>query len=300
MILIFLLYAFLASTFAIGKAALAFIPPFFLVGIRMTFSGAVLLGFYKLTHKGPISIPRKDLWLLALLTFFHIYLAYACEFWALQYIASAKVALFYNFSPFFTALIAYFFIDERLNALQWLGMIIGFVGLLPLLLPVVRDSMWSFFFLDASELVMLAGVVSAVIGWILFKKLGAIYSPLLINGIAMLFGGVLSLLTAIGTESTLLMVPKGYTAIQAAGTASMYVIALIIIANLVFYNLYGYLLKQYSATLLSFAGFMTPLFTVFFGWMLNREYISMYFFWSFLLVSIGLALFYWQELKYRK
>ncbi len=300
MILIIILYAFLASTFAIGKAALSFISPFFLVAIRMILAGLILLGFHTIVQKRQIRVFKRDLLVLLLLTFFHIYLAYMAEFWALQSISSARAALFYNFSPFFTALIAYFFINERLNLFQWIGMILGFIGLLPLFLPSVQNSIWSILFLDFSELVMLISVVSAVIGWILFKKLATTYSPILINGIAMLLGGFLSLITSTITESSWWIMPVGYTKAQAIGMASVSIVLLIIIANLIFYNLYGFLLKRYSATFLAFAGFMTPLFTALFGWIINNECIDTYFIWSFLLVSVGLALFYWQELKNNK
>ena len=74
--------------------------------------------------------------------------------------------------------------------------------------------------------------------------------------------------------------------------------ALIVISNLLAYNLYGVLLKRFSATFLSFAGFSTPLITAFFGWFFLGEQIT----WGFVLcasvVFLGLGLFYQEELRH--
>ena len=71
-----------------------------------------------------------------------------------------------------------------------------------------------------------------------------------------------------------------------------YSIALIIIANIICYNLYGYLLSRYSATFLSFAGFMTPLFAAGLGWLFLNEQVTWHFFATIFMVIFGLYLFH--------
>ena len=73
--------------------------------------------------------------------------------------------------------------------------------------------------------------------------------------------------------------------------------ALIIVSNLLAYNLYGALLKRFSATFLSFAGFSTPLITAFFGWAFIHETVSWGFIGCAVIVFIGLGLFYQEELR---
>ncbi|MCV5950917.1 DMT family transporter, partial [Escherichia coli] len=63
------------------------------------------------------------------------------------------------------------------------------------------------------------------------------------------------------------------------------------------YNLYGTLLKRYSATFMSFAGFTTPLFTALFGWLVLGEIVTWPFYVSFCIVLLGLVLFDQEELK---
>jgi len=72
---------------------------------------------------------------------------------------------------------------------------------------------------------------------------------------------------------------------------------LILIGNIICYNLYGKLLHRYSATTLSFFGCTTPLFAALFGWFWLREEVSPWFYVTALLVGVGLYIFYQEELK---
>jgi len=71
---------------------------------------------------------------------------------------------------------------------------------------------------------------------------------------------------------------------------------LMIISNAICYNLYGKLLKKYSATFMSFAGFTTPLFTALFDWLKFGEVASWHFYLSATIVFGGLLIFYQEEL----
>ena len=64
--------------------------------------------------------------------------------------------------------------------------------------------------------------------------------------------------------------------------------------------LYGYLLKSYTTTFLSFAGFLSPLFGALYGWVFLSEKISWHFYLSCAIVFAGLYLFYQDELTQRK
>ena len=58
------------------------------------------------------------------------------------------------------------------------------------------------------------------------------------------------------------------------------------------YNLYAHLLSRYSATFLSFAGFMTPLFAAALGWIFLGEMVTWHFFATMAMVLCGLYLFH--------
>ena len=97
------------------------------------------------------------------------------------------------------------------------------------------------------------------------------------------------------------MATEGLSAVSAANIPDflLNLIAVVLISNIVCYNLYGYLLKKYTATFVSFAGFMGPLFTALYGWILLGETVTWHFYASSIIVFIGLYFFYQEELQDR-
>jgi drug/metabolite transporter (DMT)-like permease len=61
--------------------------------------------------------------------------------------------------------------------------------------------------------------------------------------------------------------------------------------------MYASLLKKYTATFMSFAGFIAPLFTALYGWAFLGEIITWHFYASSAIVFVGLFLFYKDELN---
>lgn len=111
------------------------------------------------------------------------------------------------------------------------------------------------------------------------------------NGFSMLLGGIGALIHSFAVENWNPVPVTGFIPfIECA-------ILLIIISNIICYNLYGHLLKKYSPTFMSFAGFTTPLFTALFGWFFLGEVVTWPFFISFLIVLFGLIIFDQEDLK---
>ena len=99
---------------------------------------------------------------------------------------------------------------------------------------------------------MLLSVVTSCLGWMFVRVLvkNRSFSPGIVNGVSMLLGGVFALPLSFALEGRvcLMHIPnKGFFVLLGA---------LILLANFVFYNLYGYLLKKYTATILSFVGLL--------------------------------------------
>lgn len=318
MFLILLLYMLFAVTFTLGKGALDYASPIFFIGFRMSIAGLLLLGYVYLFNRKNWRLEFKHLWILFQMMIFHVALTFICEFWSLQYVSASKTALLFNLSPFFTALFAYIFFAEALTKKKWLGLIVGFVGFMPTLMSKAPEEAvaGSIGFFSFPELVLFISVVSSCYGWILMQKMVSHekHSPLMINGIAMLGGGLMCL-----GVSRLVEGPYAIASVPRFGTHItpfdawltqwihadysgiflflFYTAALIIIANFICYNLYGWLLSHYSATFVSFAGFTTPLFAALFAWLFRGETTNWEFFASCLFVFIGLYIFYQEELK---
>jgi drug/metabolite transporter (DMT)-like permease len=316
MILLFLMYMLLASTFTIGKAVLCFIKPILFIGIRMMIGGVLLLAFFCFTKWDQISIKRQDWPLFIQVILFHIYLSFTFEFWALQTVSSSKAALIFNCSPFITALLGYWFIDERLTKKEWLGLTVGFSGIIPWIITQSPGEFTTIFLgFSTAEFILFLAVLFSSYGWIVVKQLiQRSYYPFFINGIAMFVGGVLAFFTSLVVEGAPgVLYTQELCPTNAPGIVSLsamfgiywaqiiliasYTFLLILLANIIFYNLYGYLLHTYSATFLSFAGITCPVFAALFGWLYLGESITFGFIISFLIISLGLYIFYIQSAK---
>ncbi len=288
MYLVFFLYALLASTFSIGKLLMLFLPPIFLIAVRMIIAGTIVSGFsYVFDRK--INIKSSDAWLFGVVIIFHILLPFICEYIALEQISPASACLMYNLSPFISALLSYFIFDETMTIKKWVGFFIGIVGILLYIhtqLSIDTTMSWS-------HLLMFISVMTSCLGWIFVRILikHKNYSPFLVNGIAMFIGGWIALpISKLYGECVAISIEQVPSILALLGM-------MIVITNIIFYNLYGYLLTRYTATFLSFAGFVTPLFAALFEWLFFGTIVPYSFFITVIIVGAGIFLFYQEELR---
>ena len=180
----------------------------------------------------------------------------------------------------------------------------------------MTDTAWqecavSDFWLSLPEVALLGAVFSASYGWIVLKMAQERgYDTLLLNGYTMTAAGITALISSWVTEGrpvlkavescytvnhdTLLCSifgPKGASLLLFIG----YTVALILLINVIAFNIYGYLLRRYSITFVSFVGFITPLFAALFGWLFLGETIGWPFIASMGIIFVGLYLFYQDE-----
>jgi drug/metabolite transporter (DMT)-like permease len=299
MALVALLYALFASLFGLSKATLNYSEPFFLIGSRMSVAGIIMITLQLIKQPKEIkeAISINSLKLLIPLGIINIYLTNITEILALVKIQSSKACLLYSLSPFLSAIISYFFLAEKLTRKKTLGLLIGLCGLgtsMPdEIMEIVSSQNFSSIF-SLGEMMILAAVVFSVCGWILLKKTvtSAHISIITANGVSMFIGGTLALLHSYYSGENWNPLP-----IKDINGFIINSILLLLISNLICYNLYGHLLKQYSATFMSFAGLITPLFASFFGWLFLNESITMSFVVSLALFSMGLFFFHQEETK---
>lgn len=295
MILIIALYALFGSSFVLGKMLLAYTTPLFLTGIRMIIGGVILLTYLFFCAHEHFVFKRKHIYLYLQMVIFGIYITYSLRFWALNYMQAAKTNFIYNLSPFMSALFSYIVFHEKLTPKKWAGLAIGLIGIVPILLTtsITERSFGELSFLSWPELAVILSVATHTYSWIIMRKLvkEQSYSPMMINGLSMTFGGLLALITSAFVD--------GFMPIKAGCFSYFFgILALIILlSNIICYNLYGWLLKHYTATFLSFAGFLSPLFTALYGWILLHENVTWNFYASCIIVFIGLYLFYQEELQ---
>ena len=146
------------------------------------------------------------------------------------------------------------------------------------------------FYISWPELAIIAGVFAHCYGLIVSRTLVREHEhpASLTNGVRMLGGGILALITAFFVEPLTISHPEqfwGWLAI------------LILVSNIICHNIYLRLLKRYTVTFISFADFLSPLFVALYSWAFLHEAITWHYFASGIIVCIGLHLFYRDELK---
>lgn len=275
---------------------LFYVPPIFLIALRMSISGLLLLTIAYFMQGGLKIKKWSDLYLFFITMIIHIFIPFNAEFIALKDVAPSCAALMFNVSPFFTAFFSYIYFNEQMTMKKWIGFGIGIIGLLFFVGPdnFINYQCFSIYSIIALPyILLLTAVVSCSLGWIYVRMLvkKSNYSPIFINGLAMFGSGILSFPTSRYYEGPF-QLPWNYI--------SQFLILLTIIiicANIIFYNLYGYLLKKYTATFLAFAGFITPAIVAIFDWLFLGIYVGFEFFIALGILASGIYLFYQEELK---
>ncbi len=298
MMMVFIMYALFASVFTVAKIGLSYSTPLFFVGFRMLLAGIFMVGYLVCCRRDLLTLKKQDLLPLLQLAFFNIYLTNVFEFWGLQYLTSFKTCFIYSLSPFLSALFSFLVFNEKLSGKKWLGLLIGIAGVMPMLLAQTTSEELTghFWIFSWAELAVLSAAACSVYGWILLKQMvqDRQHSPLVANGFSMMIGGAFSLAHSFVQED---WQPLPVTEMLPFITCTL---VLILVSNIIGYNLYGWLLKKFSPTLLSFSGLSTPLFSAFFGWMLLGENVTWPFYASLMVLSLGLILFYQEEVKASK
>lgn len=296
-LIVILMYAGWSSMFSLGKIALELSPPLFLTASRMLLAGLILLTFLALKNRSVFKLSLKQWVSILFLSLFSIYLTNAFEFWSLQHMTAAKTCFIYSLSPFFAALFYYFHFGEKMTPRKWLGMGIGFAGIVPVLAIQKGggELLSGLLYLSWPELAMIGASLCTVYGWVLLRVIvkDSEISPVTANGLSMLIGGSIALVHSYFVESwNPVPVEIGNIVPFAKGLFMM-----TLISNIICYNIYGMMLRRFTATFLSFMGVLSPIFASINSWFFLREPLSPMIFISTGIVSFGLWLIYSAELR---
>jgi drug/metabolite transporter (DMT)-like permease len=285
--LLVIVNALFATTFTICKAALnTGITPVFLIGLRMSIAGFCLLTYwylFGLTQKGKI---KENLKGVILYTCFGIAVAFLVGSWVLRNTTSIKLSLVFNLSPFISALLSYFMLKEKINRKRWIGLSVGLFGFVPLALCSTESS--SILKLGIFDFLMLVPVFAYTYGWVQMRALVKNgMSPIWVNGVAMLFTGVVCIVVSLVTSSIGI--------ISSWPHLIFLVVLVVIMVHIISYVSLGFLLKRYTATFVMLSGLLRPVFATIYGYIFLGEAIRLHFFISMACVCAGLYIFYKQE-----
>ncbi len=289
------MYVLLASVFTIGKRALMHTAPFFLTAVRLVPAGLIFMSLSFVLHRKNITFRAKAVPLFAGVAFFY-FLMDAFRFVGLTQIPASHAALLSALTPFVTALLSNLVFKESFTLKKLGALCLGFVGVLPLIIQNilatrVSNNGASSMQLAGGYAAMFVCVLSVVIGTFFFKRLVTQekYPVIWCLGTALFFGGVASGLVSLFFES---WNPFPVTNVSVVAPLILF---LFITHNLISQPLYGYLVKKYPVTLVSFATLVTPLTTAVLGFFLYDQPIGYTFLFSVITLAVAFALFYHEE-----
>lgn len=292
-----LLYATWSSFFVTGKLMLVFSTPLFLTATRMILGGVLMIGYLALRRRSEFKLNRSQWISIGFLALFTIFLTNILEFWGLQYLSAAKTCFIYSLSPFLAALFSYIHFREKMTKAKWIGLSLGFLGMTPVFMAQTgsEELLNAFAFLSWPTLAIVGASLFSVYGWVILRlvvKDNAV-SPVMANGSSMLIGGAMALAASLLVDTwSPVPVAAGKMGSFLTGTLGM-----TLLYNIICYNVYGLMLKRFTATFLSFMGILSPIFASITAWLVLGETPSWQIFLSTGIVSIGLWIFYHAELK---
>lgn len=150
---------------------------------------------FRLPHKG-------DIIRILLLGWLGISVYHICVTFGMETISAGTAGMLVGSGPIFTALIAYFFLKERLTGLGWLGLGIGFIGILFIAFGSAGASLT----LTSGALLVLLAAFATSIFFVFQKPLFARYSAIELT----------AYFTWAGTIPLFIFAPGIFTALQHA------------------------------------------------------------------------------------
>jgi drug/metabolite transporter (DMT)-like permease len=291
-LLVITLFATWSLSFPLGKMLVSHASPMLVTGLRMGFAGLCLLMYLYFKKGLPKGLGKKEWVSLILLGLVSIFFTNVLEFYSLQKLSSSKVCFLYSLSPFLTALFSYLHFKEKMTRKKWLGMGVAFASIMIGFLDSLSLNKLHISF-SLADFAMLLAVIFSVYGWILLRILVKnSISHVFANGISMLIGGSIALFVSGVSEPSLISTLKNLHP-----AFYLTIILITIISNFICYNLYGHLLKRFTATFMSFFGLLSPLFATIHGFFILNETPNLPILLSTPCILLGLFIFYQEELR---
>jgi len=285
-----LLVVIWGSTFAGLRIGVETITPAWLVAGRLL-SGAFFLGAWLFLafvfrrprmQAAPMLISMRALGWFAFIGIAATMLPFVMYAHAAESVGSAVLAICNGGTPFATVLMAHFIVGDRLTARRITGVMLGFLGLVVLVIPELRDGA------HAGLIGLLLGIVGA---WLyavgnIATRLAPQVEPVMSAFIIVAVGGVAALVYAIAMEPFPL-------AASTASIAAMIILGLLPTAFAMF--IYVWLIRRAGPVFVSFTTYMSPLWATGLGVLFLGEPLLWSMVGALALILAGVAVANWRR-----
>jgi probable blue pigment (indigoidine) exporter len=273
--LVVLATSLMGSSFAVGKIGLSYISPLLLVGIRFTMAG-LIMALWVRNKRLPASI--QEWTRLFIVGLFQTTGVMGCIILSMRTISSGETSILTFVNPLLIVIMGTGFLGLKYRMSQWLGVLVGFVG--------VFVTLGFHLQLTTGTWLGLGSALSWSIATLLVKKWGSLFDTWVMTAYQMLFGGLLLLLLSVVMESPRLVI--SVTSIEV-------VLYLSILGSIVQFATWYYLLSRGDPGKTSAFLFLAPFFGVLSGWLILGEVIHSYVYLGGLCIFIGIFLVNWKS-----
>lgn len=280
-LLLALLVVSWGTSFAMTKVAVATVDANWIMALRIAIAAIVLTPFALLTGHSftqPVAAWTKFCWLSLsgyVVPFFLIT-------WGMQFVSSGIAGLLMGSIPLMMVVAAHVFLpSEKLTRPKAIGFILGFLGIMILMLP--KASFGEFLQSDAlmGELAILLGCLCYVAHSITAKRMG-FHDPVLQTAAVCLLGAVLGILIAWSQA------PFEVAEIPASALWAVVGLGLLptALASVVMYQL----MERTGPSFVSMSNYLVPVFALLFGAIILQEEIGWNVLAALILVLAGIAI----------
>jgi drug/metabolite transporter (DMT)-like permease len=260
-------YFFWGSTYVAIRFGVQVLSPYVLGSSRFLVAGPLMLAICA-ARGMTLRQSWRDLGLLALMGVLMLGIGNMGLVWCEQFLPSGLSALLFAVIPLFIAIFEAVLPDgEGLRAKGWVGIAIGFLGLLILLLPGIREGLSLQHGRHSTQLLGSGVAIIAAFSWsagsILSRRARLKTHPFVAAAWQMLFAGVFNLI---------LMLAAGGTYRVSWPTQALWSIAwLVTFGSLVGYTAYIYLLEHVPVAKVATYAYINPIVAVILGAIFLRE-----------------------------
>lgn len=266
------------STWLAIKIGLQAAPPLWTASFRFVLSVLILAAIVAI-RRGQYPKSFRELLSLGYPGLFMYGGSYACVYFAEQRIDSALAAVLFGSFPFAVAVLSLVYLKhERLGWRAWVGMCIGFAGVIVISYDTMQTSADMF----VGSLLLLAGVLLSAYGLVMHKRRHSQENVFVSATVQMCFGGIILLLAAAVFED--------FSSFQLSLEAIGSIVYLSIFGTVIAFTGYYHLLRKLSAFATSLIALVTPLVAMMIGLLFAGESFTLPIFTGAGMILSGVAL----------
>lgn len=243
------------------KVAVVDVPPLTFVVLRTGIAGAILLATLRL--RGARWPSRKQWLALSFMGLFNALIPYGLIMWGELYISSSLAAILNASMPLFTVVLAHFWTkDERLDRFKAAGVVVGFLGVVVLLVADLGGGVTHNLLGDLA--VVTSGLAYAIAAVYARRNFHA-EDPMMLSAGQLVTGFVITLPLAFLFEQPFSLSPS----IEAWGA----VVGLSVFGTAIAYVIYYWIIEHGGSVQASLVTYVIPVGAIFWGWLLLNESI---------------------------